>query len=718
MSARRGLLVACALCLGGCETLLGLKDIVPERAPTQLVFESSPPSGLVQQPLGVFTVSVQDIQGKTVPEYRGEIALSLASGPAGAKLVGAATATAIAGVARFDAVGIDQLGSGYTLVASAEGLPPVTSAPIDIVSPPFAQVSTGLFRGNITGIAVAPAPPGGSSSVFAAAENGVYRSDTAGASWRPVNFGASVGARVVADGKHPGVLYLTPTEATGPRPLKKSVDGGATWRDIPLGDGTGAAMVIEGFAIDPQDPSRLYAVNQMTFFQSTDAGETWSTTAGFPVLCNQFAIDPGNTSRMYCAGFSSGVHRSRDGGATWELVAAAVDLRSAFRIFTAPGIVFVNVDNSTYRSTDGGDTWVGLDSGNLVSALASAPSLPARVYLARGSGVQVSNDGGASFGARVESGDLIQALAVDPANPDIAYAAGNFRGVVVSMDAGVTWSVISQGIDAPRIDGLAIAPGTRDTAFLSTDSGVHRTVDGGASWTNVALDHGVIQFDPANDSRAYLCGGQRFGVSNDGGATFTINTIAELGSCRRLVIAGSTFYAAGFGPLFRSTSSGAAWSAVGTLGINDVALADPSGNALVVSTGDSIQRSTDGGDTLMPILGGFSVGVVSDAAAPAHVIAAGCGFYASANGGASFGSQIRGPCVQALIAAGSRFFAAGREDDGSYRLLTSTDDGASWTDVNTGGIPRDLSILALAASADGKTIYVGTEAGLYKTTGR
>jgi hypothetical protein len=181
---RRVTLAALALCLGGCETILGLKDIVPEHAPTQLALASSSPRGFARQPLDALTVTVEDVQGKPVAEFRGEIKLSLGSNPAGANLIGAVTATAIAGVARFDAVGIDRLGNGYTLVASADGLAPATSAPIDIVAPPFAPVTTGLVGGSITGIGVSPASPGGSPSVFAATGNGVYRSDDAGGTWR------------------------------------------------------------------------------------------------------------------------------------------------------------------------------------------------------------------------------------------------------------------------------------------------------------------------------------------------------------------------------------------------------------------------------------------------------------------------------------------------------------------------------------------------------
>jgi photosystem II stability/assembly factor-like uncharacterized protein len=47
--------------------------------------------------------------------------------------------------------------------------------------------------------------------------------------------------------------------------------------------------------------------------------------------------------------------------------------------------------------------------------------------------------------------------------------------------------------------------------------------------------------------------------------------------------------------------------------------------------------------------------------------------------------------------------------------VMSTNDGATWTPFDTAGVPRGAGITAIAASDDGKTIYLGTTAGLYRS---
>jgi hypothetical protein len=51
----------------------------------------------------------------------------------GGTLSGTKTVAAVAGVAIFATLGIDQAGTGYTLVATATGLTAATSAAFDIV---------------------------------------------------------------------------------------------------------------------------------------------------------------------------------------------------------------------------------------------------------------------------------------------------------------------------------------------------------------------------------------------------------------------------------------------------------------------------------------------------------------------------------------------------------------------------------------------------------
>ncbi len=83
-------------------------------------------------------VTVQDAQGNAVssPTSSVTIALSSGTGTTGAHLRGPTTIGAASGVAVFNGLSIDSVGTGYLLTASASGLPTVSSAPFAVTPAP------------------------------------------------------------------------------------------------------------------------------------------------------------------------------------------------------------------------------------------------------------------------------------------------------------------------------------------------------------------------------------------------------------------------------------------------------------------------------------------------------------------------------------------------------------------------------------------------------
>jgi len=724
-AALRAGIVLSALWLVACDSVLGLKEIVSDGAPAALAFKSVTTRGVAQQPLDLITVNVTDIQGNPVPGFSGEIKLTLGANPGGASLLGAVTATVTAGTAYFDVVGIDKLGTGYTLVASVDGLAPATSGPIDVVAPPFTPISTGFHGAPITSIAVSPAPAGGTTTVFAGAGDGVYKSVDGGASWKPANFGGSGAGRLVADPKHPGVVYLGRTNGGGV--LKKTMDGGATWHGLGLGD-TATLSYVYSYDIDPRDPSVIYATGfggeGAAIRRSTDGGTSWSVV-NVPYSCQQIAIDPVTSSRLYCAAYNSqtgqgvGVYKSSDSGMTWGAANTGLASLYAYNLLVTPNAVFVIAGNTLYRSIDAGTSWTSLPV-SYPGTMAYAPSMPKRIYLSVSGGVSVSNDAGASFGSPVSTTDFLEGLAVDPTNPDVVYAAGGSRGVFVSTNGGVSWSPSSMGIDAPRVSSVAMAPGVPGTVLTSAGGAVLRTTNSGTTWTTIAQLDAAIRFDPTVSTRVYMCAYGYFSTSTNSGASFTGGSTSGLAGCSRVVVAGTTLFAAGGGQLFKSTNSGATWATASTTGlyINDVALGDGVGSVVVVSTGNGIYRSIDGGSTFTQVTTGYAGPIVADPRTPTHVVTAGCLLSVPTNGGATFGTPFSDACVQTLNDTGSALYAAGSNNN-AIVLLRSSDGGSNWTKIETaGGIPDGLNITSISASDDAQTIYLGTSAGLYKSAGR
>lgn len=101
--------------------------------PVRLAFIAEPPGSSA----GLYFATVSRVEaldgyGHRVPTATGPVTVALGANAGGALLIGATVATLQGGVASFPALGVDRAGSGYTLVASRDGLESAVSAPFTI----------------------------------------------------------------------------------------------------------------------------------------------------------------------------------------------------------------------------------------------------------------------------------------------------------------------------------------------------------------------------------------------------------------------------------------------------------------------------------------------------------------------------------------------------------------------------------------------------------
>jgi predicted extracellular nuclease len=117
----------------------------------QLVFSTQPGNGLAGSPLNPQpVVTALDSDGNPAPNFNGAVTLSIGANPGAGTLGGTATVNAIGGVATFSGLSINNAGVGYTLIASASGLPSVTSNAFNVtfVSCPATPVLDTFNRAN------------------------------------------------------------------------------------------------------------------------------------------------------------------------------------------------------------------------------------------------------------------------------------------------------------------------------------------------------------------------------------------------------------------------------------------------------------------------------------------------------------------------------------------------------------------------------------------
>jgi hypothetical protein len=96
--------------------------------PTKLAFTVQPGNGAAGSSITpAVTVSIEDAQGNVVTTATNQVTMAIGTNPSSATLGGTTQVTAVAGVATFSNLSINNPGTGYTLAASATGLTSATS---------------------------------------------------------------------------------------------------------------------------------------------------------------------------------------------------------------------------------------------------------------------------------------------------------------------------------------------------------------------------------------------------------------------------------------------------------------------------------------------------------------------------------------------------------------------------------------------------------------
>ncbi|HYG61464.1 MAG TPA: hypothetical protein VEL74_02700, partial [Thermoanaerobaculia bacterium] len=279
-------------------------------------------------------------------------------------------------------------------------------------------------------------------------------------------------------------------------------------------------------------------------------------------------------------------------------------------------------------------------------------------------------------------GESISALAADPTNADLVYAATP-TSVFRSSDGGDSWTFAGSGL------GSTSAPGVRALALSgavviagTTWEGLWRSLDEGRTWRAITAGFpgrphvNALVVDPRRPERVWLAGWEGVFVSEDRGETWAVRNgnLPPAGAVESLVIdpANGQLYARTTSELFTSSDEGASWSRLSCLGrrCGSVAL-DPADPDTLFTISGGLLRSRDGGT------------VWEKLRAPRGGLFAFLGFH------------------DGRLFAYSRSYARGLAAD---RLYWSADQGASW--VPAAGQPAARSIGVMASS--GGTLYLGS----------
>src|SRR3989442_5167847 len=217
--------------------------------------------------------------------------------------------------------------------------------------------------------------------------------------------------------------------------------------------------------------------------------------------------------------------------------------------------------------------WGSQPASGRLTGIAAHPTDANTIYVAAaGGGVWKTTNSGSTWTSLTDSQMTLSmgAIAVAPSNPNVVYAGtgeannsvdSNFgRGILISTDAGVTWTLSTSGgaFDQRTVSEIAIDPTNANVAYATVqygtvccNTGVWKTTNGGVTWSNTTSSitsfeaWSSVEMDPNNQSTVYAAVGSYGGStlngvykSTNGGSSWTLMTNAPKGSVAgRIVLA-------------------------------------------------------------------------------------------------------------------------------------------------------------------------------------
>ncbi|PID81559.1 glycosyl hydrolase [bacterium DOLZORAL124_64_63] len=310
------------------------------------------------------------------------------------------------------------------------------------------------------------------------------------------------------------LLAIPPVHAKDDAPWNSGDFSGLQWRGIGPAIASGR---VGDFAVDPRDKSHYYvAVCSGNVWETHNAGVTFKPIfdgeGSYSIGC--MAISPSHPDQVWVGSGESNSQRS------------------------------VSYGDGIYKSVDGGRSWrnMGLERSLHIGRIIVHPTNPDIVWVAAmgplwgpggDRGVFKTTDGGETWNPvlTIDENTGICDLVADPRDPDVLYAASYQRrrhtwtlinggpgsGIHKTTDGGQSWTELTSGlpgVDMGRI-GLAVARKQPDTVYAIIEAaegqgGFFRSDNGGASWSKQSgyvagspQYYNEIVPDPVNPERLY-----------------------------------------------------------------------------------------------------------------------------------------------------------------------------------------------------------------------
>jgi photosystem II stability/assembly factor-like uncharacterized protein len=382
------------------------------------------------------------------------------------------------------------------------------------------------------------------------------------------------------------------------------------------------------------------------------------------------AIDPKDKNRLYVSTLDGQIHTSADGGINWRLL---VNLNSPQMVLDQlmvdrrdSKIIYTSGHRHTkgggfFKTTDGGINWKEAKElkNEPIHSMVQSSLDPNVMLVGTVNGIWISKNSGDDW-TKIQSETSpvnINSLAVDPRSLDTMYA-GTFWRAYKTTDGGKNWRLIKDGmIDDSDVFAITIDSEKPDHIVASACSGIYESQNAGEKWAK-------IQGIPSQSRR-------------------TRDILQHPGKP-------GTIFAATTQGFWMTSDGGKTWimTTQRDLEINSVTVHPDEPNRVFIGTNNyGIMVSEDGGKNFKPtndnFTSRFTYLIENDVENPNRLYA-----------------------MTQNTATGGGFF------------FISNDGGTSWQQAKNLDIARVAPFAFLQDRVDPNTIYIGTNAGIFRSIDR
>jgi photosystem II stability/assembly factor-like uncharacterized protein len=414
----------------------------------------------------------------------------------------------------------------------------------------YTSLSTGIYKStdggnswnlinnmNASSLAINPLS---TNVLFAVANNGIFKSTDSGISWIQISYIKSSGNTWISiDPQNTSTVYFESLYDG----IYKSPDSGSTWTKL-------SNLSANSITFDTNNTDTIYGIYGSSIFKSIDGGSSWKEMGNVSLLHNLYtgsfyslALNPENPNVIFAGAWlygsgGEGFYKSIDAGNSWSRIVGidgsitciGIDPLNSNTIYA--GTSYSTTSKSLIKSTDGGNSWVNIDIGNLnpaVYSIAIDSVNSTNIYAGTDKGVFKSNDGGNSWQA-INNGlksKTARSISIDPKNNNTIYVGADDSdwysvtsgSLYKSIDGGNTWVDVggpiiklSSAIFMTYV--ISFDPSNTNTVYAGTNKGLYKSIDSGSSWNKIADSSTSSIAIDQTDSKIIYLGTSNLGTSD------------------------------------------------------------------------------------------------------------------------------------------------------------------------------------------------------------